>query len=305
MAGVMARIPMSHRILTPNSNRDNVFQGEVLVLSMSDTVFGFLHEQREGLPENITYKENEEEEEDEVENTNRIVEDNIKFWEDQHSLLQATLYRTSSLESRIRNCTKEALKEAQVSGDVCSCQNPVFGGCRSCLMKQVSGCLQNAGFDSAICKSKWKNLPDIPSGEHTFVDIVDRNTKKGEVRIILELNFRGEFEMAKASEEYNRLVSTLPEVFVGKVERLLSLTTILCSAAKKCMKDRKMHLGPWRKNRYMQAKWLRVSERRTTVPRLMSTTDYSSRPQRPRASMLTVDLLDKLPGVRCAAFEVV
>lgn len=78
--------------------------------------------------------------------------------------LQATLYRTSSLESKIRNCTKEALKEAQVTGNVCSCQNPVFGGCRSCLMKQVSGCLQNAGFDSAICKSKWKNLPDIPSG---------------------------------------------------------------------------------------------------------------------------------------------
>lgn len=121
----------------------------------------------------------------------------------------------------------------------------------------------------------------------------------------MELNFRGEFEMAKASEEYNKLVSKLPEVFVGKVERLMSLTTILCSAAKKCMRDRKMHLGPWRKTRYMQAKWLRVTERRTTVPRLMSTTVLASRPQRPKASMLTVDLLEKLPSVQCAAVKVV
>lgn len=119
--------------------------------------------------------------------------------------------------------------------------------------------------------------------------------------MIVELNFRGEFEMAKASEEYNTLVSKLPEVFVGKIERLLSLTTILCSAAKKCMKDKKMHLGPWRKTKYMQAKWLRVSERQTAVPRQMSTTGYSIRPQRPRASMLTVDLLEKLRSVQCAA----
>lgn len=302
MARVMARIPMSHRIFTPYDSREVVYPGE-LALSMSDTVFGFLHEEYEGSPESILYDEynQNDQEEEQVENSSSTVEDNKKFWDNQYQLVQATLYRTSSLESKIRNCTKEVLKEAQIAGNVCTCRNPVFGGCRNCLMKQVSGCLQNAGFNSAICNSKWKNLPDMPSGEHTFVDVLDTNSKKGEVRVIVELNFRGEFEMAKASEEYNRLVSKLPEVFVGKIERLLSLTTILCSAAKKCMKEKKMHLGPWRKTRYMQAKWLRVSERQTAVPRLMSTTGYSIRPQRPRASMLTVDLLEKLPSVQCAA----
>lgn len=94
MAGVMARLPMSHRIFTPYNNRDNIFQGE-LALSMSDTVFGFLHEQSDAWPEKIAYKENEsqnDEEEDEVENSNRIVEDNMKFWEDQHNLLQVRLF---------------------------------------------------------------------------------------------------------------------------------------------------------------------------------------------------------------------
>ncbi|WOG85160.1 hypothetical protein DCAR_0104347 [Daucus carota subsp. sativus] len=303
MAGVMTRIPMSHRIFTPYNSRDIAFPGE-LALSMSDTVFGFLHEESEGSPESILYEEynrNDQEEDEEAENSTSNAEDHKKFWENQYQLLQATLYRTSSLESKIRNCTKEVLREAQAAGNECTCRNPVFGGCRICLMKQVSASLQNAGFNAAICNSKWKNLPDMPSGEHTFVDILDSNTKKGEVRVIVELNFRGEFEMARASEEYNRLVSKLPEVFVGKIERLLSITAILCAAAKKCMKEKKMHLGPWRKTRYMQAKWLRVTERQTAVPRLISTTaGYSIRPQRPRASMLTVDLLEKLPSVQCA-----
>ena len=69
----------------------------------------------------------------------------------------------------------------------------------------------------------WK----LCAGEHNFLDVID-STKKGEVRVIVELNFRGEFEMARGSEDYNRLVRRLPEVFVGKVERLSNLIKILC-----------------------------------------------------------------------------
>ena len=74
--------------------------------------------------------------------------------------------------------------------------------------------------------------------------------------MIIELNFRAEFEMARASEEYNGLVSKLPEVYVGKIERLSNIIKVLCMGAKKCMKENKMHMGPWRKHKYMQAKWL-------------------------------------------------
>lgn len=133
--------------------------------------------------------------------------------------------------------------------------------------------------------------------------IDDSNPKKGEVRVIIELNFRGEFEMARASEEYNRLVNQLPELFVGKIERLLSLIKILCTAAKKCMKEKKLHMGPWRKHRYMQAKWVKISERKS--PSRPLPTGYSNRPQRSRASMLTVDLLENLPNLHCTAVKVV
>ena len=127
------------------------------------------------------------------------------------------------------------------------------------------------------------------------------------MRVIVELNFRAEFEMARGSEDYNRLVRRLPEMFVGKVERLSNIIKIMCMAAKKCMKEKKMHMGPWRKHKYMQAKWLATPcERKASAASL--STGYSERilqKPKPKASMLTVDLLEKLPNMHCTAVEVV
>nr|GLL24118.1 uncharacterized protein LOC109158628 [Ipomoea trifida] len=298
----MARVPINHRILAFD-NREIEFSGDVAI-NLSDTVFEFLDDEGQGSsPESIS--DNICDESDD-ENEKKDSADDSDFWETQHQLLQATLCRTTSLETKIRNITKETLKEAKQGGNICGCQKPPFngdGGCRSCLMKAVCSRLQNAGFNSAICKSKWKSS-DIPSGEHTFLDVVDySNAKKGEVRIVIELNFRAEFEIAKAGEEYSKLVKSLPEVFVGKIERLLSVVKILCAAAKKCMKERKIYIAPWRKQRYMQAKWLKTCQRATAA--LMLPAGDSSRPRRPRASMLTVDMLENLPNSHRTAVAVV
>jgi len=139
-------------------------------------------------------------------------------------------------------------------------------------------------------------------GEHNYVDVVveSKNGKKGPTRVVIEPNFRAEFEMARANSEYNGLVSNLPEIFVGKAERLRTVIRIMCGAAKKCMKDNRMHMAPWRKHKYMQAKWLGTCEKIT--PGLLSpaaavsaTAVGSDRPLRPRASMLTFDL--RFPAV--------
>ncbi|KAJ4703489.1 Protein of unknown function (DUF506) [Melia azedarach] len=280
-------------------------------LSDMDMVFGFL-EDGDAIPGTFSGVSSPESEdsyaEEDHENENDSVEDDRKFWETQHQNLHSTLCRTSSLESKIRNATKEALNEIQMSGNVCACGKPeAIGACRSCLMREVSGRLRNAGYNSAICKSKWRSSPYIPSGEHTFIDVMENSsTKKGEVRVIIELNFRAEFEMARANEEYNKLVLRLPEVFIGKVERLTNVIKILCTAAKKCMKEKKMHMGPWRKQRYMQAKWLSPCERTTSMQIFSMGYNNSGRLPKPktRASMLTVDLLEKLPNMHCTAVEV-
>ncbi|GLT49887.1 hypothetical protein SLA2020_234110 [Shorea laevis] len=276
--------------------------------SSLDIELEFLEDGVEVMPVGISSDENEtldgsELDDEEKENGAGSAEENKSFWESQHQLLTSTLNRSSSLELKIRSSVKETLKEIQrTGGTVCACRKPASGSCKSCFMKEVSHRLQNTGFNCAVCRSKWRTSPNIPSGEHTFLDLIENSTK-GEVRVIIELNFRAEFEMARASEEYNRLVEQLPEVFVGKVERLMNAIKILCSAAKKCMKERKIHMGPWRKKRYMQAKWLSASERTTSLQPFPA--GYSRRLQKPKASMLTVDLLEKMPNMHRTAVAVI
>ncbi|GFS46353.1 sugar phosphate exchanger, putative [Actinidia rufa] len=312
MAGATAKIPMSRRILMCENYEFGHSGGSVM--NLSDTVFEFFDESSEGSPESTSshgYDENESEDGDKEKENTKNVEDDKAFWETQHQILHETLCRSSSLESRIRNATKEAIKEAQMAGNFCVCRRPVAGGCRNCLMREICSRLRNAGFNSAICKSKWRSSPDIPSGEHTFLDVLEPSpSKKSEVRVIIELNFRGEFEVARASEEYKQLTKKLPEVLVGKVERLHNLIKILCSAAKKCMKENKMHMGPWRKHRYMQAKWLTATRERVVEPLPLPAVASGwsggrDRAARPRASMLTVDLLENVPNFHMTAVKVV
>lgn len=126
--------------------------------------------------------------------------------------------------------------------------------------------------------------------------------KGGVIKVIIELNFRGEFEMARGNEEYNQLVKRLPEIFVGKAERLRVLVKIMCSAAKKCMKEKKLHLGPWRKQKYMQAKWNGKCDKILEPLPIV----YSTRPTKPKASLLTFDLMiENIVGRHCTAVEVV
>ncbi|XP_071701570.1 uncharacterized protein [Rutidosis leptorrhynchoides] len=224
-------------------------------------------------------------------------EENILFWESQEQLLKDTLFRTSSFESKIRQDTKEIVKEIKsmtVGG--CDCNKTTVDGCRLCFQKEISNRLRKAGYNAGICKAKWANLKQIPAGEHTYIEVVDTsNSKKGVVRVIIEVNFRAEFEMVKASQEYNSLISRLPEIYVGKTERLESLIKILCLASKKCMKDQKMHIAPWRKLKYMQAKWHGVRESGPVLsPDMLSVVERSNRLSRPMVSLLTFDLVENI-----------
>jgi uncharacterized protein (TIGR01615 family) len=93
------------------------------------------------------------------------------------------------------------------------------------------------------------------------VDVVVQTRSGKAVRVVVELSFRAEFEVARASAEYRALVTALPEVYVGRADRLRAVVKVMCAAAKQCMKENNMHMGPWRKHKYMQSKWLGTTER--------------------------------------------
>ncbi|GMI99693.1 hypothetical protein like AT4G32480 [Hibiscus trionum] len=285
----MEKVPMTRQ------NSDEIDKFLDGAASFADMMFGFMDESNDFEGKNLEESAGGDEDDDD----DSHVEQRRVFWETHEQLLQATLFRTTSLESRIRQATKEALSELVTVGVQCVCRRPVAGDCRRCLQSELSVRLQAAGFNCYICKSKWRSSPEIPSGEYTYLEVLDKsNPKKGDVRVVIELNFRAEFEMARANEDYNKLIARLPELFVGKSERLKALIKILCVAAKKCMKEKKMHLAPWRKHKYMQAKWLGTYERTTPAPLPVG---YSDRPQKPKASLLTFDLRENLPAMHYTA----
>ncbi|XP_062096078.1 uncharacterized protein LOC133801872 [Humulus lupulus] len=218
--------------------------------------------------------------------------DSNDFWVTHQQILLGSLRRS------------EGVKEySQMSKTrLCGCGRAKAADFRNCLLREVSIRLRNDSYNSTFCKSNWRCSPDFPSGEHRFVDVVDNSNRKKEVRVIIELNLRTEFDMARASEEYKRLVQLLPEMYVGKVERLEMVIRIMCAAAKKCTRQKKMHLAPWRKHQYIRAKWLSPCKRDTSPssdPLILFPNNNIRRTNTTitrRTSLLTVDLLDMLPN---------
>uniref|UniRef100_K3XK01 DUF506 domain-containing protein n=1 Tax=Setaria italica TaxID=4555 RepID=K3XK01_SETIT len=231
-------------------------------MSLSNMVLGFFEDfERERWPEN---------DDDDEGSSGGDTAESKAFWRTQHSQLHEALSKTSPAESRIRADTEAAIKSmraAAAAGTACSCTGrPAAGGdCRRCMLRRVAERLRDAGYNSALCTSKWTRSPDIPSGEHSYVDVVVQTRSGKAVRVVVELSFRAEFEVARAGAEYRALVAALPEVFVGRADRLRAVVKAMCAAAKQCMKENNMHMGPWRKHKYMQAKWLGTPERTAAV----------------------------------------
>lgn len=119
------------------------------------------------------------------------------------------------------------------------------------LRKIVIEGLMALGYDAAVCKSKWEKCPSYPAGEYEYVDVI-----VGGERLIIDIEFRSEFEVARSTKTYKSILQMLPQIFVGKSDRLSRIISVLSEAAKQSLKKKGMHVPPWRKVEYVQAKWL-------------------------------------------------
>ncbi|KAK9678053.1 hypothetical protein RND81_11G185000 [Saponaria officinalis] len=272
--------------------------------SFSETIFGFLDENYPSSENSSVDKlDVQQRGDDDLDDDESCCNERKAFWDEQEKYLNGILCKRSSIESRVGDATNEAIK--QLKGTInCDCRTDEFERCRDCVRQGVYDHLYNAGFTVLVRKSKWKTCRKIPSGQHTYLEVAENSiSNKEEARVIIELNFRAEFEMGRASQEYNQLIKKLPQVYVGKQEKLRKIIKVLCSAAKKCMKDKKMHLAPWRKNEYMQAKWLNNScddsivtttttTATTIVPQI--TAKFPEQMVKSRYSMLTRSLIGEM-----------
>ncbi|KAI4332380.1 hypothetical protein L6164_017294 [Bauhinia variegata] len=91
------------------------------------------------------------------------------------------------------------------------------------------------------------------------------STTKKKIPFLIELELKEQFQIAKASTEYWELISWLPEFFIGKPDYLTAIVRVMCDAAKISMKEKKIHMGPWRKTGFMQMKWSSGFTQKLTV----------------------------------------
>ncbi|KAK7277595.1 hypothetical protein RJT34_22610 [Clitoria ternatea] len=117
------------------------------------------------------------------------------------------------------------------------------------------------GYDASICKSRWEKSPLYPAGEYEYMDVMI-----GKEPVIIDIDFRSEFEIARSTKTYKAILQNLPYIFVGKCDRLQSIVVFVSEAAKQSLKKKGMHVPPWRRAEYVKAKWLSPFTRNTTTP---------------------------------------
>ncbi|KDP45271.1 hypothetical protein JCGZ_15136 [Jatropha curcas] len=131
---------------------------------------------------------------------------------------------------------------------------------KAVLRRKVMSFLRELGHNAAICKTKWESSGGLSAGNYEFIDVV-----QSQHRYFLDLDFASQFEIARPTSHYSKQLQSLPRVFVGKNEDLKRIIKAMSDAAKRSLKCRELSLPPWRKNRYMQNKWL-GPYRRTSNP---------------------------------------
>ncbi|KAI9085671.1 hypothetical protein K1719_032514 [Acacia pycnantha] len=129
--------------------------------------------------------------------------------------------------------------------------SPCYG---SCIRFYLVNLLRLAGYDAGVCASKWQASGKVPGGDNEYIDVVDDNFGTSK-RLIIDIDFQSHFEIAKAVDSYDRILNSLPVVYVGSFSRLKQFLGIMVDAARSSLKQNSMPLPPWRSLAYLQAKW--------------------------------------------------
>uniref|UniRef100_A0A1D1XTS5 1,6-anhydro-N-acetylmuramyl-L-alanine amidase AmpD n=2 Tax=Anthurium amnicola TaxID=1678845 RepID=A0A1D1XTS5_9ARAE len=130
--------------------------------------------------------------------------------------------------------------------------------------KVVADDLVTLGLEASVCLSRWDKSPYFPAGEYEYVDVI----AEGGERLIVDIDFRSEFEIARSTKSYRAVLQVLPVIFVGREERLEQIIAVASEAARQSLKKKGLHVPPWRKPEYMRAKWLSPHQRVAPPPPL-------------------------------------
>ncbi|KAJ0097565.1 hypothetical protein Patl1_27859 [Pistacia atlantica] len=119
--------------------------------------------------------------------------------------------------------------------------------------------LKMDGFNASLCQTSCVTSLGFPAGDYEYIEIMLPENKENtntNNRLIVDTDFKSQFELARPTQTYKELTEKIPSIFVGNEEKLNKIISLLCSAAKQSLKERGLHIPPWRTRSYMHSKWL-------------------------------------------------
>ncbi|KAJ7563578.1 hypothetical protein O6H91_03G115800 [Diphasiastrum complanatum] len=175
--------------------------------------------------------------------------------------LQALTSALAPMEKRILALLRRIVRSIDEQRDfVCLDEGSECKG--SCVRQIVVKNFRRMGYNAAICKAKWHNTEIFIKGEYEYIDLLldgDRVLEKD--RLVIDLDFKSQFEIARPTQHYLTALNLLPTMFVGSSEKLYQVLQIMSEAARCSLKQNSMYLPPWRTLDYMCAKWFSPCER--------------------------------------------
>ncbi|KAK3166144.1 hypothetical protein QOZ80_1AG0041980 [Eleusine coracana subsp. coracana] len=168
------------------------------------------------------------------------------------NILEAVLGPTTQVEMAIHQRAMQHVREIGEERN------------RSSLKKRLMMRLQKDGYDASLCMSSWVATSQHPGGDYEYIDVVvaaEGGAAAGTTsRLVVDIDFRAQFQVARPAPWYAHLWSQLPPVFVGPRAKLHKAVSLLCAAAQRSLRESGLQVPPWRKSSYMHAKWLPSGE---------------------------------------------
>ncbi|KAK4264775.1 hypothetical protein QN277_025905 [Acacia crassicarpa] len=168
----------------------------------------------------------------------------------QYLILQDVLRSETSSEAKV---LKHVLKHMKGRRDTKRSTN---------LRKWLVKNLKIDGLHASLCQTSWSTSLGCPAGEYEFIEVMNEDGNGRTERLIVDIDFRSQFELARPTQYYREMIDSVPVIFVGNEDRLSKIISLLCSAAKQSLRQRGLHVPPWRTTSYMQSKWLSENPRK-------------------------------------------
>ncbi|GJN40151.1 hypothetical protein PR202_gb29329 [Eleusine coracana subsp. coracana] len=128
---------------------------------------------------------------------------------------------------------------------------------RSAFRRAVMSRLRDISHDAGLCKLRWDKTSRMAAGSYEYVDVVvavsgaEADTR----RFIVDVGFAAEFEVARPTPEFEAVRAALPEVLVAPADDARRVVRAASAAARRSLKSRGFSVPPWRKRRFVTAKW--------------------------------------------------